>query len=252
MASSIAGAEVRTDSTNHVTQEREETEDEQQLKMSMRSVAEQKAAAVEQKRKVSEAKVKSLLRMHSCSPHAPPSPLPLSSASSSSPCARARSSSSSSSSRAEHHSHAAPAPAGYVDHNSGDNGDAHGQRQGQGSVCPLEMRYGLGVQRPLAAFEAMSGVCFGTLTVVAPRLQDGWCLCDGELSGLFEALSMSGAGTASGPAEGQEQEQREGRGHEEERGAEGVGEGGAFKKSHVTGQMSSATLQALDLVRSYL
>ena len=173
------------------------------MKMSTRAMAEQKAAAVEQKRRVSEAKVKSLLGMHSCSPP-PPS---LSAASS--PCP----SSSSSSSSAAHHSHTAPAPAGYVDHNSGDDGDgdgdAQGPGQGQGSVCPLEIRYGLGVQRPLAAFEAMSGVCFGTLTVVAPRLQDGWCLCegegegDGELSGLFEALSASGAGTASGQAEGQ-------------------------------------------------
>ena len=63
------------------------------------------------------------------------------------------------------------------------------------------------MQRPLAAFEAMSGVCFSTLTVVAPRLQEGWCLCEGEgeLSGLFEGLSMSG--TESGQAEGQGQEQ---------------------------------------------
>jgi hypothetical protein len=247
---SIAGAEVRSDRTNHITHEREETDEEKQLKMSMRAMAEQKTAAVEQKRRVSEAKVKSLLGMQSRSP-------PLSSASSSSPC-----SSSSSSSSAVHHSHTAPAPApaDYVDHHSGDDGDGdaqgHGQGPGQGSVCPLEMRYGLGVQRPLAAFEAMSGVCFGTLTVVAPRLQKGWCLCegegDGELSGLFEALSASGAGTDSGQAEGQEQEQREGSGHEEERDAEGVGEGGAFRESHVTGEMSSAALQALDLVRSYL
>ena len=237
MALSSSCAEERTDSTNHLTQEREQIEEEQQLKMSTRAMAEQKAAAVEQKRRVSEAKVKSLLRMHSCSPPPPYLSCP-------------------SSSSSVHHSHTASAPANGDDHHIDDDddgdGDAQGSGQGQGSVCPLEMRYGLGVQRPLAAFEAMSGVCFGTLTVVAPRLQDGWCLCDGELSGLFEALSMSGAGTASGPAEGQEQEQREGRGHEEERGAEGVGEGGAFKKSHVTGQMSSATLQALDLVRSYL
>ena len=217
------------------------------MKMSMRAKVEQKTAAVEQKRRVSEAKVKSLLGMHSCSPHAPPS---LSAASSSSPCP--------SSSSSVHHSHTASAPADCGDHHSGDDddGDAHGQGQGQGSVCPLEMRYGLGVQRPLAAFEAMSGVCFGTLTVMAPRLQEGWCLCDGEgegeLSGLFEALSMAGAGTESGQAEEQEQEQREGRGHEKERDTEGVGEGGAFRKSHVTGQMSSAALQALDLVRSYL
>jgi hypothetical protein len=213
--------------------------------MSMRAKAEQKTAAVEQKRRVSEAKVKSLLGMHSCSPPPPP-PAPPSLSAASSPCP--------SSSSSVHHSHTAPASADYFDHHSGDDGDgdwdgdAHGQ--GQGSVCPLEMRYGLGVQRPLAAFEAMSGVCFGTLTVVAPRLQEGWCLCEGELSGLFEALSMSGAGTESGQAE--EQEQREGRGHEEERDTEGVGEGGAFRKSHVTGQMSSAALQAVDLVRSYL
>ena len=110
------------------------------------------------------------------------------------------------------------------------------------------------MQRPLAAFEAMSGVCFSTLTVVAPRLQEGWCLCEGEgeLSGLFEALSMFGAGTESGQAEGQGQVQRKGRGHEVERGTEGAGEGGASRKAHVTGQMSSAALQALDLVRSYL
>jgi hypothetical protein len=221
------------------------------MKMSMQAIAEQKTAAVEQKRRVSEAKVKSLLGMHSCSPPA----LSLSAASSSSPCP------SSSSSSSVHHSHTAPAPApapaDYVDHHTDDDddGDAHGQGQGpgqrQGSVCPLEMRYGLGVQRPLAAFEAMSGVCFGTLTVLAPRLQEGWCLCEGEgdLMGLFEALSMTGAGTESGQAEGQEQEQREGRGHEKERD---IPEGGAFRKSHVSGQMSSAALHALDLVRSYL
>jgi hypothetical protein len=136
------------------------------MKMSMRAMAEQKTAAVEQKRRVSEAKVKSLLGMHGCSPT--PS---LSAASSSSPCP--------SSSSSVHYSHTAPAsaPADGDDHHSGDDddGDAQGQGpgQGKGSVCPLKMRYGLGVQRPLAAFEAMSGVCFGTLTVVAPRLQEG-------------------------------------------------------------------------------
>ena len=55
------------------------------------------------------------------------------------------------------------------------------------------------------------GCVLSTLTVVAPRLQEGWCLCEGEgegeLSGLFEALSMSGTGTESGQAEGQGQEQ---------------------------------------------
>jgi hypothetical protein len=175
---SIAGAEVRSDRTNHITHEREETDEEKQLKMSMRAMAEQKTAAVEQKRRVSEAKVKSLLGMHSCS-SPPPS---LSAASSSSSCP--------SSSPSLHHSHTAPAPSDYVDHHTDDDGDGdaqgHGQGPGQGSVCPLEMRYGLGVQRPLAAFEAMSGVCFGTLTVVAPRL----CVREREMGALGVVRSV--------------------------------------------------------------
>jgi hypothetical protein len=200
--------------------------------MSMRVMEEQKTAAVEQKRRVSEAKVKSLLGMRSCSP---------------SPSSSAPSSSSS-----VHHSHNTPALADGDGHHSGDDDDYDGDAHGQGGLCPLEMRYGLGVQRPLAAFEAMSGVCFGTMTVVVPGLQEGWCLCEGELSGLFEALSMSGSGAEGRHAEVQAQGQGQGHGHEKERATVGVGEGGVIRKPHVQGQMSSAALQALDLVRSYL
>ena len=142
--------------------------------------------------------------------------------------------------------------------------------------------------RPLAAFEAMSGVCFSALTVVPPMLQEGWCLCDGELSDLFEAmsLSVSMSGAESTHAEGHEQvhdqeqgqgqQQRVGHGEKEyERdtvgGREGKGtsihhhhhsddqpvEGGSLRKPLVPVPvqmkgLSSAALQALDIVRLYL
>ena len=142
----------------------------------------------------------------------------------------------------------------------------------------------------------MSGVCFSALTVVPPMLQEGWSLCDGELSDLFEALSMSMSmsvlGAESTHAEGheqvhdhdqdqeqeqgQEQQQRVGHGEKEyerdpEGGREGKGtsihhhhhsddqpvEGGSLRKPLVPVPvqmkgLSSAALQALDIVRLYL
>ena len=119
-------------------------------------------------------------------------------------------------------------------------------------------------------------------------LQEGWCLCDGELSDLFEALSvsMSISGAESTHAEGHEQvhdhdqEQGQGQsvGHGEkeydrdpEGGREGNGisthhhhhsdeqpvKGGSLRKPPVpvpvqTKGLSSAALQALDIVRLYL
>ena len=270
----------------------------------------EKTAVVEAKRLVSEQRVKSLLGVksssHSHSSISTSTRTRCATSSSSSSAPSTTSSSTSSSCSSQHRSHTALNDGEDEDGCSGNNNDdyededddnvdgedddVHGHGHGQSSVCPLEMRYGLGLERPLAAFEAMSGVCFSALTVVPPMLQEGWCLCDGELSDLFEALSMSVSGAESTHAEGheqvhdhdqeQEQGQRVGRGEKKyERdtvgGREGNGisthypyphhhhsddqpvEGGSLRKPPVTVPvqtkgLSSAALQALDIVRLYL
>jgi hypothetical protein len=57
--------------------------------------------------------------------------------------------------------------------------------------CPIEIRYGLGTERSLQAFELMCGVSFSTLSVRERVPPEGVRFVSDDLSGLLNALSQS-------------------------------------------------------------
>lgn len=146
------------------------------MKNSMQKVEmeNEKTAVVEAKRLVSEQRVKSLLGVkssaHSYSSTSSSTRCATSSSSSSAPSTTSSSTSSSCSS--QHHGHTALNDGededGYGGNSNGDDedddnvdgedDDVHGHGHGQSSVCPLEMRYGLGVETPCSILSCIGCV----------------------------------------------------------------------------------------------
>jgi hypothetical protein len=127
--------------------------------------------------------------------------------------------------------------------------------------CPIEIRYGLGTERTLQAFELMCGVSFSTLSVRERVPPEGVRFVSDDLSGMLNALSQSlsinGVGaTAFGSVEGSQIVEV---GKEDEAQTVNAGASGStFRKSRgsvaadLECKASDKALVALSLVQSYL
>jgi hypothetical protein len=127
--------------------------------------------------------------------------------------------------------------------------------------CPIEIRYGLGTERSLQAFELMCGVSFSTLSVRERVPPEGVRFVSDDLSGMLNALSQSlsinGVGaTAFGSVEGSQIVEV---GKEDEAQTVNAGASGStFRKSRgsvaadLECKASDKALVALSLVQSYL
>jgi hypothetical protein len=127
--------------------------------------------------------------------------------------------------------------------------------------CPIEIRYGLGTERSLQAFELKCGVSFSTLSVRERVPPEGVRFVSDDLSGMLNALSQSlsinGVGaTAFGSVEGSQIVEV---GKEDEAQTVNAGASGStFRKSRgsvaadLECKASDKALVALSLVQSYL